>query len=167
MFHESWKIRHCSQDALIIRVSKMVWTVISHSNLEYVLVKFFCPNKSDDKFMNNRLPIFIEIKMKLRAILEGRLYTGRNAHQIWAEWAVWARWQILNGSQFFFHFNEKWLSVDNISLKFINRLVWTKIFYLHIFEIAVMLEIWSRDQILIKHIYYIITYIDVIENKII
>ena len=53
--------------------------------------------------------------MKLRAILEGRWYTGRNAHQIWAEWAVWARWQILNGSQFFFHFNEKWLSVDNIS----------------------------------------------------
>ena len=53
--------------------------------------------------------------MKLRAILEGRWYTGRNAHQIWAEWAVWARWQILNGSQFFFHFNDKWLSVDNIS----------------------------------------------------
>ena len=53
--------------------------------------------------------------MKLRAILEGRWYTGRNAHQIWAEWAVWARWQILNGSQFFFHFNEKRLSVDNIS----------------------------------------------------
>ena len=53
--------------------------------------------------------------MKLRAILEGRWYTGRNAHQIWAEWAVWARWQILNGSQFLFHFNDKWLSVDNIS----------------------------------------------------
>ena len=65
--------------------------------------------------IGNRLPFFIEIKMKLRAILEGRWYTGRNAHQIWAEWAVWARWQILNGSQFFFHFNEKWLSVDNIS----------------------------------------------------
>ena len=65
--------------------------------------------------IGNRLPFFIEIKMKLRAILEGRWYTGRNAHQIWAEWAVWARWQILNGSQFFSHFNEKWLSVDNIS----------------------------------------------------
>ena len=53
--------------------------------------------------------------MKLRAILEGWWYTGRNAHQIWAEWAVWARWQILNGSQFFFPFNGKRLSVDNNS----------------------------------------------------
>ena len=84
--------------------------------------------------MGNRLPFFIEIKMKLRAILEGRWYTGRNAHQIWAEWAVWARWQFLNGSQFLFHFNDKWLSVDNIS--------W--IYYqicLDIFEIAVFHEI--------------------------
>ena len=32
----------------------------AHSNLEYVLVKFFCPNKSDNKFMNYRqqTPIF-------------------------------------------------------------------------------------------------------------
>ena len=71
--------------------------------------------------IGNRLPFFIEIKMKLRAILEGRWYTGRNAHQIWAEWAVWARWQILNGSQFFFHFNEKRLSVEKKPVKESSR----------------------------------------------
>ena len=30
------------------------WQFGDHSNLEYVLVKKFCPNKSDDKFMNYR-----------------------------------------------------------------------------------------------------------------
>ena len=98
-----------------IVVEKMM---MAHSNLEYVLVKTFCPNKSDDKFINYRQQTITfhwnqnEIKSHFGGL---EWYTSRNAHQIWVEWAVWTRWQILNGSQFFFHFNEKWLSVDNIS----------------------------------------------------
>ena len=45
----------------------------------------------------------------------GWWYMGRKIHPTWAEWAVWARWQNLNRSKFYFHFNEKWLSGDNIS----------------------------------------------------
>ena len=82
--------------------------------------------------MGNRLPFFIDIKMKLRAILEGRWYTGRNVHQIWAEWAVWARWQILNGSQFFFHFNDKWLAVDNISWIYYQICLDKKVLLIHL-----------------------------------
>ena len=116
-------------------VTSFVW-LTKHSNLEYVLVKNFCPNKSDNKFMNYRqqTTIFHWNQNETKSHFGGPVwYTGRNAHQIWAEWAVWARWQILNGSQFFLPFNEKWLSVDNISWiyyqiclnkKFLSKQIW-------------------------------------------
>ena len=98
--------------------------------------------------IGNRLPFFIEIKMKLRAILEGWWYTGRNAHQIWAEWAVWARWQILNGSQFLFHFNDKWLSVDNISWIYYQNCLDKKFLLIHLRDCCdtYILRLWENPK---------------------
>ena len=48
----------------------------------------------------------------MRGIFDGRLYTGRNLCQIWAELAVWANRKILIASHFYLNFYEKWLSGD-------------------------------------------------------
>ena len=37
---------------LFLNFRKGIEFIVKRSNLEYVLVKFFCPNKSDTKFIN-------------------------------------------------------------------------------------------------------------------
>ena len=55
------------------------------------------------------LPLWMNIgqfKMFWRVLFEGRWYTGRNFHQIWAEWAVHGSCYLLKDSPKYFNFME-------------------------------------------------------------
>ena len=45
---------HCKKSTSARKLRRKKMILLTHSNLEYVLVKIFCPNKSDNKFMNYR-----------------------------------------------------------------------------------------------------------------
>ena len=58
--------------------------------------------------------IFMKIKIKARALLEGRWYTGKKLHQIWAEWAVHASCYLQKGLSFYLYFHKNQLNRGHI-----------------------------------------------------
>ena len=68
---------------------------------------------------------FVKIKKIRRAVLEGRWYTGKEIHQIWAEWAVHANYYLQNCLTNLFNFYTKLTYHSYILTLYKSHLVFT------------------------------------------